>query len=113
MADPDRHGKHLLYLHGRWVELHGRRAYSDRHRTSYEYDKIVAALAGRGFSVKRTRQDQVGPGLLPNNSPTGLRRESETDDAERQARPVIFPAAGRFFALHDRGKGTTDFWYNG
>ena len=32
-------------------------------------------------NFKRTRQDQVGPGMLPNNSPAGLRWESETDDA--------------------------------
>ena len=50
-AAPDPAARYLFYLHGAWVEMHGRRAYSDRYGVHYEDDRAIAALSGRGFTV--------------------------------------------------------------
>jgi dienelactone hydrolase len=49
-ASPDPAARYLIYLHGRIVELQGRKAVSPEFGR-YEYDGILAAFAARGFRV--------------------------------------------------------------
>jgi glyoxylase-like metal-dependent hydrolase (beta-lactamase superfamily II) len=49
-ADPDLRARWLIYLHGAIVERQGREAVSPDFGR-YEYDAILAELAGRGFEV--------------------------------------------------------------
>ncbi len=57
----DPQARYLFYLHGRILELQGRHAVSPQHGP-YEYDAILKALAGRGFSViSELRGAATGP----------------------------------------------------
>jgi pimeloyl-ACP methyl ester carboxylesterase len=58
----DPHGTYLIYLHGRIIEEEGVRPTSQRFGV-YEYEKILADLAARGFTVisePRPRGTDVG-----------------------------------------------------
>lgn len=53
--------KYLIYLHGAWPETH---PLSEPHATRglFEYDKILAALAGAGFEViSEHRKEKTNP----------------------------------------------------
>jgi len=49
-AKPDTGARYLIYLHGRILELQGRKAVSPDFGP-YQYDAILDALAARGFTV--------------------------------------------------------------
>ncbi len=42
--------KYLFYMHGRWIEMHGRNKTHPKHGY-YEYDKIVQYFSQEGFTV--------------------------------------------------------------
>jgi len=49
-ASPDAHASYLIYLHGRIIEVQGRRP-SHPQFGVYEYDAILEGFAARGFQV--------------------------------------------------------------
>jgi pimeloyl-ACP methyl ester carboxylesterase len=59
-ASVDTGARHVLYLHGRILELQGRNAVSPDFGP-YQYDAILQAFAGRGFTViSEVRQGDAG-----------------------------------------------------
>jgi acetyl esterase/lipase len=59
-ADPDPGAHYLFYLHGRILEVQGRNAVSPDFGP-YQYDAILQAFAGRGFTVvSELRQGEAG-----------------------------------------------------
>ena len=51
LASVNPEASYVFYLHGKFVELRGKNAYSPKFKQPYRYDDIVSALSAEGFVV--------------------------------------------------------------